>query len=83
MELVEAVSSSVDRAVPFDVTGFPSNLKRVYVNTKHADRSGSTPEEIRDVYLAAIQVFRAWVATKLGMRPSRLQEALKYDRLNP
>lgn len=83
LELVEAVSSSVDRAVPFDVTGFPSNLKRVYVNTKHADRSGSTPEEIRDVYLAAIQVFRAWVATKLGMRPSRLQEALKYDRLNP
>ncbi len=81
-EQVRTVSSAVADVLPFSVDDFPETLRRVYVGVKHADR---VQPEWEDMYLAtreAIQIFRAWVALRLGMPKAKLQSRLENDKLS-
>ncbi|MNW64251.1 hypothetical protein D3C74_425180 [compost metagenome] len=78
-DLVAAVSESVATVLPFPEGNFANALRRAYVGTKHADKVPPTSEESLLAYLQAIQVFRAWVAVRLGVPKSHLRQALASD----
>lgn len=78
---VHAVSSLVADVLPFPVDEFPDLLRRTYVGVKHADRERPDGYAMQLAYWQAIQVFRAWVALRLGVAKPRLREALKYDNV--
>lgn len=76
---VRAVSSVVADVLPFSADDFPDLLRRTYVGVKHADKDRPEWQEVHLAYRQSIQVFRAWVALRLGVRPKVLKAALEND----
>jgi hypothetical protein len=76
---VRAVLAQVADLLPFDAERFPPLLRRTYVGVKHADRDRPGWDEMHLAYRQSIQVFRAWVAMRLGVSKRRLKDALEYD----
>lgn len=77
-----AVSSTVSEVLPFPAEQFPDRLRDHYVGVKHADQMPPDWEDLLLTYLQSIQIFRAWVATRLGMRQARLKKALEHDSIS-
>lgn len=78
---VRAVSSSVADVLPFSADDFPDLSRRAYVGVKHADRERPEGHDMQLAYWQAIQIFRAWLALRLGVAKTRLREALGYDNV--
>lgn len=76
---VDAVAETVEDALPFSVAEFSDLLRRTYVSVKHADKARSDSLEMYLVYRQAIQVFRAWIARRLGVPKARLTAGLERD----
>lgn len=79
VELAGAVSSAVAHILPFSATEFPELLRRTYSGVKHADLAKPDIDEMHLAYNQAIQVFRAWVALRLGVPPDKLRASLDRD----
>lgn len=67
--------------LPFPPEDFPDLLRRTYVGVKHADRDRPEWQEMHLAYRQSIQVFRAWVAHRLGVPKPMLKAALENDVL--
>ena len=78
---VRTVTSVVADVLPFSVDDFPELLRRTYVGVKHADQEHPEWREMHLAYLQAIQVFRAWVALRLGMPKQKLRAAVEKDTM--
>lgn len=78
---VEAISSVVADVLPFDANDFTDLLRRTYVGVKHADRDRPDWQEMYLAYRQSVQVFRAWVALRLGIPKQRLKVAMEHDRV--
>lgn len=76
---VGAIIRTVEDVLPFTVAEFADLLRRTYVSVKHADKARSESLEMYLVYRQAIQVFRAWVALRIGVPKTRLKERLERD----
>lgn len=76
-----AVSSVVADVMPFSVADFPDLLRRTYIGLKHADNEQPDRQEAHLAYRQAIQVFRAWVAVRLGIPKTKLKSVLASDQL--
>lgn len=82
VDLAGAVVAAVADVLPFAAGDFPELLRRTYVGVKHADSARPDRREMNLAYRQAIQVFRAWVAIRLGMSRKRLKVALENDSLS-
>lgn len=78
---VRALTSAVARVLPFSEDDFVSRLRRNYRAVKHADNPRTEGLEMHLAYLQSIQVFRTWVATRLGVPSAKLTAALNSDKL--
>lgn len=76
---VRAVSSAVGDMLPFSADDFPDLIRRTYVGIKHADNVRPDFQEMHLAYRQSIQVFRAWVALRLGVPKVKLKAALERD----
>jgi hypothetical protein len=76
---VRAVSSVVGDVLPFSADDFPGLLRRTYVGVKHADNARPDFQEMYLAYRQSIQVFRAWIALRLGVPREKLKAALERD----
>ncbi|MDO8308221.1 MAG: hypothetical protein Q7V58_07670 [Actinomycetota bacterium] len=78
---VAAVLDTVANLLPFPTTDFQELLRRTYMGVKHADNAQPNRQEMHLAYRQAIQVFRAWVALRLGMPKAKLKAALENDKV--
>lgn len=76
---IRAVTSVTAHALPFSEDAFVDVLRRNYRAVKHADNARPDWHEMHLAYRQAIQVFRAWVAIRLGVPQERLRTALDRD----
>ncbi|WP_196217318.1 HEPN domain-containing protein, partial [Cellulosimicrobium composti] len=76
---VGAVAEAVEGVLPFSASEFSDRLRRTYVSVKHADKARSDPLEMYLAYRQSIQIFRSWVALRLGVPKARLKTALERD----
>jgi hypothetical protein len=78
---VRAVTAVTASVLPFSEDEFVARLRRNYRAVKHADNAVPDAQEMLLVYWQAIQVFRAWVALRLGMKEQRVRNALERDQV--
>jgi hypothetical protein len=78
---VRAVSSVTASVLPFSEDDFVNVLRRNYKAVKHADNARPDWQEMHLAYRQSIQVFRAWVAIRLGVSKTKLKSALDRDRV--
>ncbi len=78
---MRAVTSVTSSSLPFSEDDFVDLLRRSYRAVKHADKARPDEMEMFLAYRQAIQVFRAWVAIRLGMPKQRLKAALDVDKV--
>lgn len=78
---VRAVTSVTARVLPFSEDDFVELLRRNYRAVKHADNARTDGQEMYLAYRQAIQVFRAWVAVRLGVPRKQLKVALDRDKM--
>lgn len=80
-ERVRAVTSTTSSCLPFSEADFVDLLRRNYRAVKHADKAQPDWKDMYLAYRQSIQVFRAWVAIRLGVPRTRLKPALDRDRV--
>lgn len=78
---VAAVADPVASVLPFSSIDFLDLLNRTYVGVKHPDNPPPRWQEVHLAYRQSIQVFRAWVALRLGMPKAKLKAALEHDKV--
>jgi hypothetical protein len=78
---VRAVTSVTASVLPFSEDDFVALLRRNYRAVKHADNPRPDVQEMHLAYRQSIQVFRAWVALRLGVPTKRLKVALDQDKV--
>lgn len=78
---VRAVTSVTASVLPFSEDDFVDLLRRNYRAVKHADHARPDWQEMLLAYRQSIQVFRAWVAIRLGVPKKRLKAALDHDNV--
>jgi hypothetical protein len=79
---LRAVLDAVHNDLPFDAATFTDDMRVAYRGVKHGDRA--TPEAIQAYVCVrkSIQLFRAWAATRVGLRRKTLTERLAHDRVS-
>lgn len=78
---VRAVTSVTASVLPFYEDDFVDLLRRNYRAVKHADNARPHWQEMHLAYRQSIQVFRTWVAIRLGVPKTRLKAALDHDKV--
>lgn len=78
---VRAVTSVTASVLPFAEDDFVGRLRRNYRAVKHADNARPDRQDMHLAYRQSIQVFRAWVAIRLGVPSQRLKTALDHDKV--
>lgn len=68
--------------LPFDIAEWIDDTRRMYRAVKHADNELPDPAALRSAYYRGIQVFRIWVAGRLGVQAAVLAHTLPLDRVN-
>lgn len=76
---VRAVTSVTASVLPFEEDHFVDLLRRNYSAVKHADNARPDRSEMHLACRQAVQVFRSWVAIRLGMSKRKLRVALDDD----
>lgn len=54
-------------------------MPRLYNGVKHANRAMPTQLELADGYWQSLQVFRWWLAGRLGARKSAIRKRVEAD----
>lgn len=67
--------------LPFSEDLWVHDMRKMYRGVKHANQSLPEPLELYKVYLRGVQVFRVWVARRLGVSAEFLRNRVQYDRL--
>lgn len=62
--------SEVDGALPFSTTTFANDFADSYNSVKHANRAEVLPAVKREHIRQGVQMLRAWVAIKMGVKAS-------------
>lgn len=68
--------------LPFDAAEWIDDTRSMYRAVKHADNVLPDPAALRSAYYRGVQVFRIWVAGRLGVRAAVLARTLPLDRVN-
>ncbi|MEG9227630.1 HEPN domain-containing protein [Aeromicrobium sp. Sec7.5] len=81
-ERLERIARDISSDLGFEPMAWAQRMSDVYNGTKHANREKPEFLESLNGWRQSVQVFRAWIASQLGVDTEKLTERLALDRLS-